>query len=101
VPRRSETYGDRLRRLRAERGLTLRQLSCPGVTAAYLSRLERGERTASVHATRLIADKLGVAWQHLETGDPYSEVVIDGASYDVPAPVADAFAELRRALEPV
>jgi transcriptional regulator with XRE-family HTH domain len=85
-----ETYGRRLARLRAERGLTLRQLACPGVTAAYISRLEHDDRHASVGTTRKLAEKLGVPWQHLETGEAYAPVVVDGESYDVPAAVAAA-----------
>ena len=64
----AETIGDRLRRLREERGLTQRDIAAPGVSAQYISKIERGQRTASVKALRKIAVKLGVSWQFLETG---------------------------------
>src|SRR5437773_688676 len=58
----------RARRLRAERGLSQRQLAGPGVTAAYISRIEAGERVPSVRALRLLAPTLGVSVTYLETG---------------------------------
>jgi transcriptional regulator with XRE-family HTH domain len=64
----TETVGERLRRLRVERGVSQRTLAEPGVSYAYLSRIERGERAPSVKALRLIAPKLGVTAAYLETG---------------------------------
>ena len=64
----AETIGERLRRLREERGLTQRDIAAPGVSAQYISKVERGQRTASVKALRRIAGNLGVSWQYLETG---------------------------------
>ena len=95
---RPETYGERLRRLRTERGLTMRDIAGPGISGAYISRLEHGQRTASVHATRLIAAKLEVPWQHLETGETFVPVVVAGESHDVPEPVAEEMTRLREAL---
>jgi transcriptional regulator with XRE-family HTH domain/Tfp pilus assembly protein PilF len=63
-----ETIGERLRRLRAARNLSQRQLSGPGVTAAYISRIEAGQRVPSVRALRVLAPKLGVSVGYLETG---------------------------------
>jgi len=63
-----ESIGARLRRLRRERGLSQRQLSGPGVTAAYISRIEAGARTPSVKALRVLAAKLAVSAEYLETG---------------------------------
>ena len=63
-----EPFGRRLRRLRRERGLSQRQLSGPGVSYAYISRLEAGARRPSVKAIRLLARKLGVSPEYLETG---------------------------------
>ncbi len=66
-----ETIGERLRRLREERGLTQRDIATAGVSAQYISKVERGQRTASVKALRKLASSLGVSWQFLETGhDP-------------------------------
>jgi transcriptional regulator with XRE-family HTH domain len=63
-----ETVGQRLRRLRLERGLSQRELSGPGVSYAYISRIEAGERQPSVKALRKLAEKLGVSPDYLETG---------------------------------
>ncbi|HEY4349493.1 MAG TPA: helix-turn-helix transcriptional regulator, partial [Gaiellaceae bacterium] len=63
----SETIGERLRRLREERGLRQQDIACPGVSAQYISKLERGERTASVKALRKLSPILGVTAQYLET----------------------------------
>jgi transcriptional regulator with XRE-family HTH domain len=43
-------------------------LAAPGVSYAYISRIERGDRVASVKALRLIATKLGTTPDYLETG---------------------------------
>jgi tetratricopeptide (TPR) repeat protein len=63
-----ETIGQRLRRLRVERNLSQRELSAPGVSYAYISRIEAGARRPSVKALRLLARKLGVSAEYLETG---------------------------------
>ncbi len=65
-----ESIGKRLRRLRVDRGLSQRELSSPGVSYAYISRIEAGARTPSVKALRQLARKLGVTVEHLETGEP-------------------------------
>jgi transcriptional regulator with XRE-family HTH domain len=65
---RGETVGARLRRLRVEQGLSQRDLSSPGITYAYISRIEAGARTPSVKALRMLAKKLGVTPEFLETG---------------------------------
>jgi transcriptional regulator with XRE-family HTH domain len=65
---RSESLGERLRRLRRERGLSQRELSAPGVSYAYISRIEAGARQPSVKALRKLAAKLGVSADYLETG---------------------------------
>lgn len=72
-----ETFAERLRRLRLAAGLSQRELAEPGVSYAYISRLEAGTRTASVKAIRKLAPKLGVSADYLETGvepDPDEEV---------------------------
>jgi transcriptional regulator with XRE-family HTH domain len=65
---RAETVGERLRRLRLEQGASQRDLSAPGITYAYISRIEAGARTPSVKALRMLAKKLGVTPEYLETG---------------------------------
>src|ERR687885_2879516 len=63
-----ETIGQRLRRLRTERRLSQRELSSPGVSYAYISRIEAGTRQPSVKALRMLARKLGISADYLETG---------------------------------
>ncbi|MGD0166945.1 MAG: helix-turn-helix transcriptional regulator [Gaiellaceae bacterium] len=63
-----ETIGQRLRRLRKERGLAQRELTGPGVSHAYVSRIEADLRTPSVKAIRKLAAKLGVSPDYLERG---------------------------------
>jgi transcriptional regulator with XRE-family HTH domain len=64
----SETIGQRLKRLRLERALSQRELAAPGVSYAYISRIEAGTRQPSVKALRRLAAKLGVSAEYLETG---------------------------------
>ena len=54
---RAESIGERLKRLRLERGLSQRDLSSPGVSYAYISRIEAGARSPSVKALRMLARK--------------------------------------------
>jgi transcriptional regulator with XRE-family HTH domain len=63
-----ETIGQRLRRLRLDRGLSQREIAMPGVSYAYISRIEGGQRQPSLQALRLLAPRLGVSAEELETG---------------------------------
>jgi transcriptional regulator with XRE-family HTH domain len=64
-----ETVGERLRRLRTARGFSQREISSPGVSYAYISRIEAGTRTPSVKALRILAGRLGVPEEYLEYGE--------------------------------
>ena len=90
-----ETIGERLRRLRTERRLSQRELSEPGVSYAYISRIEANTRTPSVKALRKLARKLGVSPEYLETG---SEI---GPAEERELRLADAELELRLDAEAV
>ena len=68
TPAAGETIGQRLKRLRLDRGLSQRELAAPGVSYAYISRIEAGTRQPSVKALRRLASKLGVTADYLETG---------------------------------
>src|SRR5712691_10178946 len=70
----TEGVGARLKRLRVERGLSQRDLSSPGVSYAYISRIEAGARTPSVKALRKLSQKLGVSVEYLETGRDIREI---------------------------
>jgi transcriptional regulator with XRE-family HTH domain len=63
-----ETTGQRIRRLRRERGLSQRDLASPGVGYAYISRIETGTRTPSAKALQSLAEKLGRTALYLATG---------------------------------
>ena len=61
--------GKRLREARLARGLSQRTLAAPGVSYAYISRVEAGNRNPSVKALRKLAQKLDVSVEWLETGE--------------------------------
>jgi transcriptional regulator with XRE-family HTH domain len=63
-----EKVGQRIRRLRLQRGLSQRELAEPGISYAYLSRIEAGQRSPSLRALRILARKLAVSAEYLETG---------------------------------
>jgi transcriptional regulator with XRE-family HTH domain len=85
----AEAIGARLKRLRLQRGLSQRDLSSPGVSYAYISRIEAGARTPSVKALRKLAQKLKVSVEYLETGRDIRDVD------DRELRLADAELELR------
>jgi tetratricopeptide (TPR) repeat protein len=75
VPRQPSTHvddpaavGQRLRQARQAAGLTQRQLSFEGCTAAYVSRIEAGARVPSLQILREFAKRLGVSAEYLATG---------------------------------
>ena len=64
------TIGRRVQQLRAEQGLTQKQLAEPAYTPAYISTLEAGRVRPSDEALRHIAERLGIAYEELVTGRP-------------------------------
>lgn len=107
-----ETIGQRLKRLRLAKGLSQRELAAPGVSYAYISRIEAGTRQPSVKALRKLAAKLGVSADFLETGselDPAEarelrladlELAIRlGGTDDVEQPVLELVAEATAAAD--
>ena len=80
---RGETIGQRIKRLRLERGLSQRDLSLPGLSYAYISRIEADARTPSTKALRKMANRLGVTVEHLEQGKPTpTELGVQDAGLD-------------------
>jgi transcriptional regulator with XRE-family HTH domain len=71
-----QAIGDRLREARLRAGLSQRELSEPGVSYAYISRIEAGVRTPSIKVLRKLAPKLDVSVSWLETGqdDPAAQL---------------------------
>jgi transcriptional regulator with XRE-family HTH domain len=60
--------GRRLKEARLAAGFSQRQLSFRGCSAAYISRLEAGERVPSLQLLRKLAAKLDADEQYLATG---------------------------------
>jgi tetratricopeptide (TPR) repeat protein len=60
--------------LRLERGLSQRELASPGVSYAYISRIEADARRPSVKALRQLARKLRVSVEYLETGSELRDI---------------------------
>ena len=60
--------GRRLYEARLAAGLSQRQLSFPGCSAAYISRLEAGARVPSLQLLRKLAAKLNADEEYLATG---------------------------------
>jgi tetratricopeptide (TPR) repeat protein len=76
MPRRPSTHvdspaavGERLRAARLAAGLSQRDLSFDGCTAAYVSRIEAGARTPSYQILREFGKRLGVTADYLATGE--------------------------------
>jgi tetratricopeptide (TPR) repeat protein len=60
----------RLRGRRRDRGLTLAQLSFPGCTTSFLSRIEQGERVPAAPVLTQLAKRLGVSPEQLAGRGP-------------------------------
>jgi transcriptional regulator with XRE-family HTH domain len=61
-------FGQLLRRLRTERGLSQADLVGPGVSASYVSRLESGARAVTAQAATHLAERMGVPLSVFEGG---------------------------------
>jgi tetratricopeptide (TPR) repeat protein len=85
MPRRPSSHvddpaavGQRLRKARQAAGLTQRDLSFEGCTAAYVSRIEAGARVPSLQILREFGKRLGVSADYLATGsDDVAELSSD------------------------
>jgi tetratricopeptide (TPR) repeat protein len=60
--------GRRLKEARERAGISQRRLAFPGCTAAYISRIEAGERIPSLQLLRQLGHRLGVTADWLATG---------------------------------
>jgi tetratricopeptide (TPR) repeat protein len=83
-----------LKGARERAGLSQRQLSFPGCSPAYISRIESGERIPSLQLLRELGHKLGVSEDYLATG---SELAGDRGARLVEAEVALRLDDLDRA----
>ncbi len=75
MPRRPSTHiddpaavGARIRAARQDAGLKQRELTFQGCTAAYLSRVEAGQRIPSLQILARLAERLGTSAEFLATG---------------------------------
>jgi transcriptional regulator with XRE-family HTH domain len=68
MPNNARAVGARIKKLREQKGLSQRAMSSPGVSYAYISRVEAGARVPSAKALRKLAEKLGTTALYLETG---------------------------------
>jgi tetratricopeptide (TPR) repeat protein len=60
--------GQRLKQARKQKGISQRTLAFAGCTAAYISRIEAGERIPSLQLLRELGRRLGVSADYLATG---------------------------------
>jgi tetratricopeptide (TPR) repeat protein len=88
MPRRPSTHvddpravGERVRQAREAAGLSQRQISFPGCTPAYISRIETGARVPSYQVLREIGRRTGVSADYLATGGTEQAVVDDPVLY--------------------
>jgi transcriptional regulator with XRE-family HTH domain len=63
-----ETLGQRIRRLRQERGMTLAQVAGQDFTRAFLNQVEMGRSMPSTRLLRVIANRLGAPVDYLVDG---------------------------------
>jgi tetratricopeptide (TPR) repeat protein len=75
MPRQKSTHvdspqavGERLKAAREQAGLSQRQLSFPGCSPAYISRIESGDRIPSLQLLRELGSRLNVSEDYLATG---------------------------------
>jgi tetratricopeptide (TPR) repeat protein len=75
MPRQKSTHvdspkavGERLKEARERAALSQRQLSFPGCSPAYISRIESGDRIPSLQLLRELGKRLGVSEDYLATG---------------------------------
>jgi len=83
MPRQKSTHvddpvevGKRLKEARERAGVSQRQLSFPGCSPAYISRIESGDRIPSLQLLRELGRRLGVSEDYLATG---TELAAEGA----------------------
>ncbi|HET8742078.1 MAG TPA: helix-turn-helix transcriptional regulator [Gaiella sp.] len=97
--------GRRLHAAREAAGISQRELAFPGCSAAYISRIERGERIPSLQVMRELARRIGISEAELAYGrDPLDSDVSQAvraveaaAAAGDPDDVAKAYQALSRA----
>ena len=77
--------GVRLHAAREAARLSQRELAFPGCSAAYISRIERGERIPSLQVLRELAQRVGVSEAELAYGREPLDPAVSRAVRDVEA----------------
>lgn len=68
--------GRRIRECRVAAGLSQRQVAFQGCSAAYISRLEAGDRTPSGHLLEELASRIDTSAAYLETGQHLTAIYL-------------------------
>ena len=97
--------GNRLHAAREAAGISQRELAFPGCSAAYISRIERGERIPSLQVMRELARRIGISESVLAYGREQIDAAVSDAVHAVEAAevagdraqVAKAYRALSRA----
>ncbi len=63
-----ETLGERIRRLRVQRGLSLAKVVGDDVSRAFLNQVEMGKARPSIRVLRILAERLGTEVEYLLEG---------------------------------
>jgi transcriptional regulator with XRE-family HTH domain len=92
--------GARLHAAREAAGISQRELAFPGCSAAYISRIERGERIPSLQVMRELARRVGVTEAELAYGrEPIDPVVSSAVRAVEAAEEAGKDADVTRAYQ--
>jgi transcriptional regulator with XRE-family HTH domain len=81
--------GQRLHTAREGAGISQRELAFPGCSAAYISRIERGERIPSLQVMRELARRIGISEATLAYGKEPMDRGVSQAVRDVEAAEAE------------
>jgi len=87
--------GKRLFEARHAAGLSQRELSFPGCSAAYISRIECGERVPSLQVMRELARRMGISETTLAYGRETLDEAVAGAIREVEAAESSGDGEAR------
>jgi len=71
--------GRRLHEAREAAGISQRELAFPGCSAAYISRIERGERIPSLQVMRELARRIGISESALAYGRERLDTAVSDA----------------------
>src|SRR5262245_57044478 len=86
-------FGNRLRALRLERGLSQAALAAGGLSTGYLSRLESGMRSPTKRVVDHVAERLGVPVSAFDLAQPLPSLS-EALARAVSAPEGDDVAEM-------